>query len=159
MPIDWLLTRLSLHSPEFLHQLMMEDTLDLDKGTFFIRFDARDLGPDFFDHRGHLYMAWAHLERYDLQEASRRVCEGIRELAIKFEAPEKYNHTVTEALLRITDLRLQRAKQEGFDAFLEANSDLVYNAKAVLAKHYSSSRLNSNEARSSWVEPDLAPIV
>lgn len=133
--------------------------MDLDAETFLARFETRDLGPEFFDHLGHLYMAWVHLRRYGLEEANRRVCDGIRDLAAKFDAPEKYSHTLTEALMRIISLRMDRAGKQDFETFLETNPDLVEDAQGVLARYYSAPHLNSAEARSSWVEPDLSPIV
>lgn len=40
-------------------------------------------------------MAWLHLTHFELEEANRRVCDGIRDLATKFNAPEKFSHTLT----------------------------------------------------------------
>jgi hypothetical protein len=126
--------------------------------TYLERFAARELGPEHFDHRGHLRMAWHHLARYDVDEANRRVCDGIRELAAKFGAPEKFNHTLTEALMRIMAARMQVDAKQDFEAFLQANPDLLDNAEGVLARHYSKARLGSAAAHAGWLEPDLAPI-
>jgi hypothetical protein len=126
--------------------------------TYLERFAARDLGPEDFDHRGHLRMAWLHLVRYDVDEASRRVCSGIRDLAAKFDVPEKFNHTLSEALMRIMAGRMSRDGAEDFDAFLRANPDLVDDCIGVLALHYSDELLNSDSARGGWVEPDRLPL-
>jgi hypothetical protein len=132
--------------------------MQLDDSTFLRRFASRDLGQEHFDHRGHLRMAWLHLVHFGLDEANRRVCEGIRDLAIKFEAPEKYSHTLTEALMRIMSARLTDETCGDFERFLKSNRDLVDDAEGVLARHYSRQRLTSAEARAGWLEPDLMPI-
>lgn len=130
--------------------------MQLDDDTYLAQFASRELGPEHFDHRGHLRMAWLHLAHYDLEEASQRVCEGIKELANQFGAPDKYHRTLSEALVRIMAGRMQ--KDQEFNAFLAANPDLVSDCLGVLAQHYSNERLHSAEARTSWLEPDLLPL-
>jgi hypothetical protein len=132
--------------------------MQLDDQTFLERFAARDLGPEYFDHRGHLRMAWLHLVNYSLDEAIDRVCKGIRDLAGKFGAPEKYNRTLTEALMRIMAARMNAAPASGFEGFLQHNTDLLQDAQDVLARYYSATRLSSEQARCSWLAPDLAPF-
>ncbi len=132
--------------------------MHLDDSTYLARFDAAELGPEHFDHRGHLYMAWVHLARYDLEEANARVCTGVLRLATRFGVPGKFHHTISEALMRIVAQRLERGGRDDFDVFLAANPDLTENARGVLARHYSDERLNSPEARAGWLAPDREPI-
>ena len=132
--------------------------MQLDDDSFLNRFETRDLGPEHFDHRGHLRMAWLHLDRYGLEEANARVCQGIRDLAIKFNAPEKFSHTLTEASMRIIAARMHGGKTKPFEQFLQHNRDLVADARGVLARHYSAACLDSPTARAAWIEPDLEPI-
>lgn len=132
--------------------------MQLTDDVYLEQFAARELGPEHFDHRGHLWMAWLHLTHYDLEEANRRVCDGIRELATKFGVPEKFNHTLSEALMRIMAGRMQGDGEMDFDSFLQSNPDLVDDCIGVLARHYSDELLNSDAARSGWVEPDRLPL-
>lgn len=132
--------------------------MTLSDQAFLDGFAARELGAEHFDHRGHLRMAWLHLDRYPLDEAVERVCTGIQALAIRFGAPEKYHRTVTEALLRIMALRMRVHPADDFNAFVAHNRDLVENAEAVLARYYSPRRLASLEAKQRWLAPDLATI-
>lgn len=132
--------------------------MQLNDETFLASFDRRELDPEHFDHRGHLRMAWLHLKRYGLEEATSRVCGGICELASQFGAPDKYNHTLTEALIRIMAKRMEGSGQRGFEDFLAANTDLVSDARALLARYYSDELLYSAEARRAWVAPDRAAI-
>lgn len=130
--------------------------MSLDESTYLKRFAQLELGPEHFDHIGHLYMAWLHLKHYDLEEASERVCSGIRGLADKFGVPEKFNHTLSEALMRIMAARLE--KEMTLDAFLHANPDLANDCKGLLARYYSDECLLSEKARVGWVKPDRKPI-
>lgn len=130
----------------------------LDDMSYLELFVSRELGPEHFDHRGHLHIAWLHLVHFDEDDARQRVCSGIRELAARFGAPEKYNHTLTEALMRIMALRLSTMTRQSFNAFLETNPDLLRDAQTVLARHYSDACLNSERAKVSWVEPDRDAI-
>lgn len=142
--------------------------MSLDDTSLLERFQRRELGPGHFDHRGHLRLAWLHLQRYPLPEAIARVCVGIRELAARFGAAEKYHHTVTEALLRIMAVRLRAqigdngkhrsAADLSFADFLAANPDLLSDTRGVLATYYSEACLHSPPARSGWVEPDRRTI-
>ena len=121
-------------------------------------FKSRDLGPEYFDHRGHLYMAWLHIAHLGLKQASVCVCEGIRDLANKFDAPEKFNYTLSAALMQIIAGRMVGEASNCFDSFLAMNPDLVNDARGVIARHFSDELLDSDIARESWVEPDLEPI-
>jgi hypothetical protein len=132
--------------------------MELDDNTFLERFARRELKPEDFDHRGHLRMAWLHLSRYGQEEAASRVCRGIKELAALFGAPEKFNHALTEALLRIMARRMKESVAHDFRQFLAANPDLVADARAVLARYYSDELLYSPAAARGWVEPDRRPI-
>jgi len=132
--------------------------MQLNDDAYLEQFAARELGPEHFDHRGHLHMAWLHLTRYDVDEASRRVCDGIRELAAKFGAPEKFNHTLSEALVRIMAKRMAGDGGNDFEAFLQANPELVDDCLGVLARHYSVEFLHSAAARTGWLAPDRLPL-
>jgi hypothetical protein len=135
-----------------------EHVMQLDDTTFLSRFASRDLGPEYFDHRGHLRMAWLHLTHFSLEEAIERVCAGIGELATRFGAPEKYNHTLTEASMRIMARRMQNQPAVDFDRFLEQNPDLVEDAWGVLLNYYTEERLVSPAAKQAWLAPDRSSI-
>ena len=140
----------------------------LDDDTFLAGFRNQTLCPEQFGHRAHLRMAWLYLKRYPLADACAYMCTDTRAFAESLGVPGKYHHTVTEALMRVVDLRTRGAggpkhaaifnRMDSFDDFLAANPDLQADARAVLARHYSDDCLNSDTARLRWVEPDLAPI-
>lgn len=128
----------------------------LDDESYLRQFAQRKLGPEHFDHTGHLRMGWLHLKYFDQEEAIERVCNGIRDLATQFGAPQKFHYTLSEALLRIMARRMQQG--EDFASFLQRNSELLEDAKGVLANHYSPQRLDSAPARAGWLPPDREPL-
>ncbi len=135
--------------------------MQLDDETFLARFRNQTLSPEQFGHRAHLRMAWLYLKRYPLADACAYMCADTRAFAESLGAPGKYHHTVTEALMRIVDLRTHAdtsKPMDSFEDFLAANPDLQADARGLLARHYSDECLNSDTARVRWVEPDLVPI-
>jgi len=131
--------------------------MQTNEARYLKQFEQHELGPEQFDHVGHLYMAWLHLKHFEAGEANERVCSGIRRLADKLGVPEKFHHTLSEALVRIMATRILDG-DETFTHFLARNPDLVKDCKGVLAQHYSDECLASAAAKTGWVAPDRDPI-
>ena len=87
-------------------------------------FLAFELPPSAFDHHSHLRIAWIHLQRYPLDEAVRRTCTGIAGFAAHLGVTEKFNWTLTEALVRLMAHAGAADPALGWKAFLEANPEL-----------------------------------
>jgi hypothetical protein len=109
-----------------------------------------------FDHRGHLRIAWLLLKRYPLEQAIEAICGGIARLAAHFGVPDKYNRTLSEALVRL--MAHDDSYATSLEAFLDANSRLLTDVGGLLARHYSPERLNSAAAKASFVQPDRLPL-
>jgi N-formylglutamate deformylase len=123
--------------------------------TFLEDFENCELPESEFDHRGHLRLAWLYLERYPLDEAIRRTSDGIRSYAANLGAASKFHRTVTEAIVRIMHRRQRIFAAQNFNEFLTNNPDLSENMKEILLSHYSSERLESEEGKACFLEPDL----
>lgn len=136
----------------------MTDTPLFSDDAFLSAFNDCSAPPAAFNHIGHLRIGWIHLQRYPVEEAIRLTCEGIERFANHLGAPDKYNRTLTVALLRLMASRGASDKNVGWEAFLSRNHDLVYDAKGLLARHYSEARMSSAEAKSSFAPPDLAAL-
>ncbi|MEJ2479814.1 MAG: hypothetical protein P8Y78_06470 [Acidihalobacter sp.] len=117
-----------------------------------------ELPPSAFDHHSHLRIAWIHLQRYPLDEAVRRTCDGIARFAKHLGVTEKFNWTLTEALIRLMAQAGATDPALGWDAFLEANPELRQNARAVVARYYSDERLALPEARAHFLAPDITAL-
>ncbi len=129
-----------------------------DDRQFVNALESCTLAPELFDHRGHLRLAWLYLSEYSLEQAIARVCRSINAYASSLGATDKFHHTLTEAMTRIIHARMARTEAEDFDAFVQANNDLLTQAACVLGQHYSKAGLNNAPARRRFVAPDLAPL-
>ena len=126
--------------------------------AFTREFEQLTLPPEYFDHRGHLRLAWLYLRQYPLEEAIARVASGIREYASSLGATDKFQHTLTEAIVRIMAARPALATAGTLEGYLAENPDLVTDIQAVLSRYYSAGLLQSPQARSGFVDPDLEPL-
>jgi hypothetical protein len=110
-----------------------------------------------FHHASHLGVAWVYLmESPTTGEAAERMAATLRRFAASVGHPEKYHHTTTVFWMR----RLAAARVSHPDAPLD---DILRRTPALLDKHlpltyYSPGRLFSEEARLSWLDPDLRPL-
>lgn len=121
-------------------------------------FERLSLSPDVFSHLGHLRVAWVYLQRLPSEEANERICQGIDAFATHLGASEKYNRTLTQALVKIMLARRAADPTLSFEAFLTENPELVRDASGLLSRHYSDERLTSERARREFVEPDREPL-
>ncbi|MFC2969888.1 hypothetical protein [Acidimangrovimonas pyrenivorans] len=113
-------------------------------------FDAAEIDPAAFSHRDHLAVAFEALRQDEFFAASARIARGLRGLAAKAGAPEKYSATITLAFISLVAERMQEGQD--FDAFLAANPELLNGA---LKRLYSSQRLADPRGRSVALLPDL----
>jgi len=90
---------------------------------------------------------------YDFTEAVSRYALTLKALTAKLGVPEKYNATVTFALMSIIAERRDATKSELFSDFISVNSDLLKGNP--LLSLYSQARLSSEVARRVFVLPDL----
>lgn len=134
------------------------DPSTLSDVEFLAGFEACTLPPTAFNHVGHLRVSWICLQRFSPEEAERRVCEGIARFAAALGVPQKYNLTLTVALVRLMAHAGAGDPARSFTAFLAAQRELVDDAQGVLARHYSAARLGSPEAKGAFVAPDLSPL-
>lgn len=125
---------------------------------FLADFENKTLPEEYFDHKGHLRLAWLYLSMHDVETAIDRVCCGIQAYAMSLGATEKFHLTLTTAMVHIVASRMAASKASNWQKFLQENNDLVVNARAVLSHYYSDSRLFSEQARTVLAVPDIKPI-
>jgi hypothetical protein len=108
-----------------------------------------------FGHREHLHLAWLAVRRHGPVAATDLIGDGIRRTARYAGAPQKYHATMTQAWTRLVAHHVPEGPDD-FAGFLGRFPGLL--DKRLLSGHYSSARLASAEARSDWLDPDLAPL-
>ena len=110
----------------------------------------------YFGHEAHLRFAWAALdEADDAEDAARVVCLTIRHAAEMGGNPAKYHATVTIFWIRILGhLRQEHPDVTSVGEMLNRYPPL--GDSSLPERHWSN--LDSEETRTSWVEPDLIPL-
>lgn len=149
--------------------------MPLSDQEFITLFENLSLPPEYFDHKGHLRLAWLYLQRYGLELSIIKVAQGIKAYAGSLGATDKYHCTITQALVCIMAQRLSIAmplqdKQSAaqvqlltaelrhkasWQLFVSKNQDLFVDALAVLQQYYSKSLLASKKAGKQFIQPDL----
>ncbi|MET7986552.1 MULTISPECIES: hypothetical protein [unclassified Streptomyces] len=107
-----------------------------------------------FGHRQHIQLTWLAVRRYGTAEAVDLVSNGIQRTARYAGAPQKYNATVSQAWVELVGHHAAAQDVNDFAAFAEHHAALLN--KRLLARFYRPTTLASAEARTGWVEPDLA---
>ena len=106
-----------------------------------------------FRHRQHVHLAFIASRRYGAAHAAEQVASWIR--CLTAHAPQKYHATITRAWTEIVAHRVAADPSvTDFDAFAERHPALL--DKRLLTRHYTAAVLASPQARTGWVEPDLA---
>jgi len=121
-------------------------------------FEDTTLPRECWDHAAHLTVALWYLKHHPVEEATRRMREGI----------QRYNHAVHNDIayhetLTLAWLALIRRFQGHFDRGqrLEELAARMIDGlcdKQLLFHFYSRERLLSDDARQRWVAPDLHPL-
>ena len=107
-----------------------------------------------FHHTSHLHVAWVYLtESTSVQQAARRMRNTLRRFAAAAGKPEKYHETITLFWVHLLSRAQAASRAERLEDVVHANPQLL--EKNFPLAYYSTERLFSDEARTSWVEPDL----
>ena len=116
-----------------------------------------------WDHRAHLTIAYFLLRSYPLEEATRRMREGIQKYNAAHGIEQAangtggYHETMTIAWMRVLHATMSvHGHAETAEQFLQQHPHLL--SKVMLRLFYSRARIMCREAQQGWVEPDLAPL-
>lgn len=117
------------------------------------RLYAGTIEPEDFSHRDHLQAGWECF-RLGSADQPRRLAAGLRALAARAGAPDRYHATVTGAFLALIGSAMKPGQP--FESFLIDNPGLM-NRRCLLS-YYSPERLELQEARSRFLMPDRQPL-
>jgi hypothetical protein len=105
-------------------------------------------------HASHLHVAWVYLtESSSVQQAAKKMRNTLRRFAAAAGKPEKYHETITLFWVHLLSRAQAASRAERLEDVVHANPQLL--EKNFPLAYYSTERLFSDEARTSWVEPDL----
>lgn len=114
-------------------------------------FEAHAIDPEAFHHAEHVRVAFDLLHKHDFIDAAAIYAKGIRTIAAKAGAADKFNVTITYAFMSLIAERLAHDAIDDFDKFAAQNPDLM--SKNALSGWYDAARLHSAVARRVFVLP------
>jgi len=121
--------------------------------TFITQFENLTLDPEYFNHYGHIRLAYLYLKQYTLEQSIDKTCLGIKSYASALGAEDKFHQTITEILVRIINLRMLQIGKQTWQIFHENNHDLFDDSLKVLKCYYSEQVLFSDKAKRTFVLP------
>lgn len=142
----------------FSEEHPLNNHFDFSDELFEQAFERCSLPADLFTHEAHLRLAWIHLTREGLDEATKTVCQQIINFVTHLGAKSKYNQTLTVAAVRIVHHFLQQSDADNFFDFILQSPQLKTQFGALLKKHYSFDVFNSETAKRQYLPPDLLPF-
>jgi catechol 2,3-dioxygenase-like lactoylglutathione lyase family enzyme len=133
----------------------------MDDREFLVAFEATAIPRERWTHRDHVRMAFLYLRDHPFDDALSRMRSGIQALNRANQVPETetsgYHETVTVAWARLVESTIgAHGPTSSFEDFGAANPHLLQ--KTLLRLYYTRARILSEDARSRFVEPDLAPL-
>ena len=111
---------------------------------------------DIFGHRQHVHLTWLAVHHVGMPSAVALVSQGLRRTARYGGAPQKYHVTVSRAWVELVAHHVSEDPAPDFTTFARRNPELL--DKRLLTRFYRSTTLAGRQARTGWVEPDLAPF-
>jgi hypothetical protein len=127
----------------------------LNDEDFIEQFETCALPAEAFHHQDHVRLAWLYLRRYPLIDALVRFSEGLKRFAIANGKANLYHETITLAYVFLIQERLKRCGiEQSWQAFAEANADLLDWQNRIQKTYYSEETLRSDFARTVFVLPD-----
>ncbi|OFZ10777.1 MAG: hypothetical protein A3D92_03815 [Bacteroidetes bacterium RIFCSPHIGHO2_02_FULL_44_7] len=114
--------------------------------------------PADFTHEVHVRLAWILIERYGIETAEKRIQELLLCFVDFAGAKDKYNTTLTVAAIRAVYHFWQKSNSNNFHDFIREFPRLKFNFKELLNTHYGFDIYASDQARLSFMEPDLLPF-
>ena len=118
-------------------------------------FISTALPADQFHHEQHVRVAWLFVRDHGMPAALGEFTAAIKRFADAKGAHGLYHETITWAFLLNIAERLAGKPADTWEAFAEANGDLLSWKPSILERYYSKALLASDLARRSFVMPDL----
>jgi len=124
-------------------------------GPTLAEFESLNFEAEKFDHEAHVFVAWSYVQEFDLLTAIDRYRSTLRRLTSKLGIPGKYHETITWFYMIAVKERAIGAAAADWNCFREGNPDIFERKPGILEDNYSKARLMSDQARATFLLPDL----
>jgi hypothetical protein len=123
-----------------------------------VSFESCAVPPAEFDHGAHLAVALWYLSELSYAAAAERMREGLHRYTTHHNAQAAYNETLTLFWLKLVRHFLARA--DAGRPLAERANELIatYSSSQLAFEYYSRALVQTPEAKTSWVEPDVKPL-
>jgi hypothetical protein len=130
----------------------------LTESDFLLReqFETKTLANAAFRHREHVRLTWIYLTEEPPALVAARLCHALLDLATSHGVAARFHYTLTVAWVRIIEDARRQHPALTFDE-LTAVCPWLLDKDAPLA-YYSREHLFSDDARKTWVEPNLRTL-
>ena len=118
------------------------------------RFIDTSLPASEFHHRQHVEVAWMFVRDHGMPGALAEFSTALKRFAVAKGATGLYHQTITWAFLLIIAERQAQGRAETFEAFADANPDVLAWKPSILDRYYSRELLISDQARKTFLMPD-----
>ncbi|MEL6251617.1 MAG: hypothetical protein AAFR87_06365 [Bacteroidota bacterium] len=136
----------------------MEEHFRLSDSEFLQQFKDCSLSPRIFSHEAHLRLAWLNIQLDGMSTAEKGIQEQIEKFVAHVGAKDKYHKTLTIAAIKAVGHFMEKSSADNFRSFITANPELKKDFKSLINSHYSFDIFSSEEARKSFIEPDVVPF-
>jgi len=136
----------------------MSSHFQLTDSQFEQDFQNASLDPKLFDHEAHLRLAWIHINAYGIDTAIDTIARQLKNYTKSLGAEDKYNETVTIAAIRAVYHFMLKSESDNFMDFIMEFPRLKLNFKELLSQHYGFDVFSNEEARITFIAPDLLPF-
>lgn len=133
-------------------------TTDLSDDEFARQMASLTLSNDQFHHYDHIRLAWIFLREAEISAATERMVGTLQAFGLHLRGNlSRYHDTVTRGFMRLVAAHIRMTPDiNRFDEFA-AKHPMLFDKNALHA-FYSPELLDSQPARTSWIEPDLRPL-
>lgn len=119
------------------------------------QFEGLTLSPEHFPHREHVRLAWIYLRDNPPLLALEKFCEGLKRFAASLGKADRYHETISWAYLLLIRERMAKTESaDSWEAFVEANNDLLDWRASILQRYYHEETLKSDLAKRVFLLPD-----
>jgi hypothetical protein len=147
-----------------MERLLNRPRSEAEYAALIARFESQSIPRDEWRHADHVIVAFWYVSRLDEDEAVEKIRTGIQRLNAANGVPQTptggYHETWTvffaKLLRRFVDHDLDRSLPP--IAQMEAAIAHLADFRGITRRHYSAERIDSWEARTTWLEPDLLPL-